>query len=105
MFLESVLRVFAEFVDSFLQAKEFADHVADDQGDQDDDDLFQDGTETAVDGGPGCFEADVNGEETEDQLEAVFDFRRNAFGDDQADEAAEDNGANVDDGSDHPRAS
>ena len=103
--LECVFGVFAEFVDAFLEAEEFADHVADDQGDEDDDDLFHDGPEAAVDGGPGGFESDVNGEQAEDQFEAIFDFRRNAFGDDEADQAAEDNGANVDDGSDHRRAS
>lgn len=61
--------VLAKFVEAFLNVKEFADQIADHEGEDDDAKLAEDGQEGAVEACPGEMQADEDDEDGEEEFD------------------------------------
>ena len=96
-----VLRMFAEAVDPLLQAENFSNDVADNEGGANDGQLFDDLEKAAVDALPNCLEADIDRESAKDDFDALLNCGRKLASREKADGASRDYRADVQNGSDH----
>jgi len=95
------LGVLADVIEAALNAEQLAGHVAEDQREKDDGQLLEDLPERTVQALPRHRESGIDRERSHEDLQGRLVGERKLFGDRQANNAADNNGGGVEDGSDH----
>src|SRR3954466_12487954 len=101
--LKLLFGVFAKFIEALLETDNLTDGISDNEGRQNNDDFFHDLTEAAIDRLPCRFHPDPDRRDAENEFDSIFNPGRKLARGRQTDNPAEENGADIENGSEHWR--